>query len=78
MTPTNGSSFRSPSVLPALSAALAAIGLAFTWFGVIRFAAVQFEKYGNLQMVQMSRMDQARNADSGFGKDVGTEFLQSI
>ncbi len=27
MTPTNGSSFRSPSVLPALSAALAAIGL---------------------------------------------------
>ena len=50
--------------------AIGLIGIAFTWFGVIRFATVQFEKYGNLQMVQMSRMDQARNADSGFGKDV--------
>jgi 4-amino-4-deoxy-L-arabinose transferase-like glycosyltransferase len=50
--------------------AIGLIGMAFTWFGVIRFAAVQFEKYGNLQMVQISRIDQARNADSGFGKDV--------
>ena len=50
--------------------AIGLIGMAFTWFGVIRFATVQFEKYGSLQMVQMSRMDQARNADSGFGKDV--------
>lgn len=50
--------------------AIAVIGMAFTWFGVIRFAAVQFEKYGNLQMVQLSRMDQARNAESGFAKDV--------
>jgi len=50
--------------------AIGAIGMAFTWFGVIRFAAVQFEKYGNLQMVQQSRIDQARNAESGFGRDV--------
>ena len=50
--------------------AIGLIGMAFTWFGVIRFAAVQFGKYGNLQMVQMSRIDQARSADSGFGKDV--------
>ena len=50
--------------------AIALIGMVFTWFGVIRFAAVQFERYGNLQMIQMSRMDQARNAESGFGKDV--------
>lgn len=50
--------------------AIAAIGLVFTWFGVIRFAAVQFERYGNLQMIQLSRMDQARSADSGFAKDV--------
>jgi hypothetical protein len=50
--------------------AIGLIGLAFTWFGVIRFAAVQFERYGNLQMIQMSRQDQARNADTGFGKDV--------
>lgn len=50
--------------------AIGLIGMAFTWFGVIRFAAVQFERYGNLQMIQQSRIDQARNAESGFGKDV--------
>lgn len=56
--------------------AIAAIGLVFTWFGVIRFATVQFEKYGNLQMVQMSRMDQARNAESGFAKDVDVQTTE--
>lgn len=56
--------------------AIGVIGLAFTWFGVIRFAATQFEKYGNLQMVQMSRMDQARNAESGFGKDVDVQTTE--
>jgi 4-amino-4-deoxy-L-arabinose transferase-like glycosyltransferase len=56
--------------------AIAAIGLVFTWFGVIRFAAVQFEKYGNLQMVQLSRMDQARSAESGFAKDVDVQTTE--
>lgn len=50
--------------------AIGAIGLVFTWFGVIRFATTQFERYGNLQMINNSRMDQARNAESGFAKDV--------
>ena len=50
--------------------AIAAIGMAFTWFGVIRFATAQFERYGNLQMINVSRIDQARNAESGFAKDV--------
>ena len=50
--------------------AIALIGMVFTWFGVIRFATVQFERYGNLQMIQNSRVDQARNAESGFAKDV--------
>jgi Dolichyl-phosphate-mannose-protein mannosyltransferase len=50
--------------------AVGAIGLAFTWFGVLRYASVQFDRYINLQMVQMSRMDQATNAASGFQKDV--------
>ncbi|HEV2834498.1 MAG TPA: glycosyltransferase family 39 protein [Pyrinomonadaceae bacterium] len=49
--------------------AIAVMGLAFTWFGVLRFASTQFERYGNLKAVQMSRTDQA-NAGSGFGKDV--------
>lgn len=49
--------------------AVAGIGLAFTWFGVLQYAETQFDRYANLQTIQMSREDQA-NAGSGFGKDV--------
>ena len=49
--------------------AVGAIGLVFTWFGVLRYAGEQFDKYANLQMVQRSRIDQA-SAGSGFSKDV--------
>ncbi len=50
--------------------AIAVIGLAFTWFGVLRSANTQFERYGNLEAVQRSRLDAAQSAGSGFGKDV--------
>ena len=50
-------------------AAVAVMGLAFTWFGVLRYANTQFTRYGNLKAIQMSRLDQAA-AGSGFGKDV--------
>ena len=49
--------------------AVGLIGLAFTWFGVLRYAEVQFERYANLETIQMSRLDQAR-AGSGFAADV--------
>ncbi|HEU4794332.1 MAG TPA: glycosyltransferase family 39 protein, partial [Pyrinomonadaceae bacterium] len=49
--------------------AIALMGLAFTWFGVLRYAGMQFERYADLRVIQMSRTDQA-NAGSGFGKDV--------
>ena len=49
--------------------AIAAIGLAFTWFGVLRSAGTQLQRYSDLKVIQMSRVDQA-NAGSGFGKDV--------
>jgi len=49
--------------------AIAGIGLAFTWFGVLRDAGMQLERYGDLKTIQMSRTDQA-SAGSGFGKDV--------
>ena len=49
--------------------AVGAIGIAFTWFGVLRYAEVQFDRYANLKTIQMSREDQA-TAGSGFGKDV--------
>ncbi len=49
--------------------AVGAIGLVFTWFGVLNFGAAQLNKYANLETIQNSRMDQA-TAGSGFAKDV--------
>ena len=49
--------------------AVGLIGVAFTWFGVLRYAQVQFDRYANLETLQRSRLDQA-SAGSGFGKDV--------
>jgi 4-amino-4-deoxy-L-arabinose transferase-like glycosyltransferase len=46
------------------------LGLALTYVGVTRSAGAQFERYGNLQTVQRSRLDLARSAESGFGRDV--------
>jgi len=55
--------------------AVAAIGLAFTWFGVLQGASVQFERYANLKMVQISREDMA-TAGSGFMKDVDVQTTE--
>jgi 4-amino-4-deoxy-L-arabinose transferase-like glycosyltransferase len=46
------------------------IGLALTYLGVIRTANLQVEYFGDLSVVQRSRLDLATSADSGFGKDV--------
>jgi len=46
------------------------VGLALTYFGVTRSASIQIERYGNLERVQRSRLDMAKRADSGFGRDV--------
>lgn len=51
-------------------AAVIILGLALTYIGVTRSASVQFERYGNIEQLQRSRLDQARRADSGFGRDV--------
>ena len=55
--------------------AIVVIGLAFTWLGVLQSASTQFERYGNLKMVQTSREDQAA-AGSGFMKDVDVGTTQ--
>jgi len=55
--------------------AVAGIGLAFTWFGVLQGATVQFEKYANLQQMQISREDLA-SAGSGFMKDVDVQTTE--
>lgn len=46
------------------------LGVALTYIGVTRSATAQFERYGNLEVLQRSRLDQARSATSGFGRDV--------
>ena len=50
--------------------AMILLGLALTYVGITRSATVQFERYGNLKTVQVSRSDLARSAESGFGRDV--------
>jgi hypothetical protein len=50
--------------------AIILLGLALTYVGVTRSAGTQFERYGNLQTLQRSRLDLARTAESGFGRDV--------
>lgn len=55
--------------------AVGVIGLAFTWFGVLQSASVQFERYANLKSVQTSREDQAA-AGSGFMKDVDVQTTE--
>ena len=50
------------------TAVLAILGLALTYFGVIRLASADLEKYGNLSRLQNSRLDLSR-AGSGFGSE---------
>jgi hypothetical protein len=51
-------------------AAVVTLGLALTYFGVLRTASIQAERYGNLQTLQVSRADLATSAKSGFGQDI--------
>ncbi|MGH9943687.1 MAG: glycosyltransferase family 39 protein [Pyrinomonadaceae bacterium] len=49
---------------------VAAAGLALTYLGVLRTASTQFETFGNLEAVQLSRADQSQTGASAFGRDV--------
>lgn len=46
------------------------MGLSLTYMGVTRYANVQLDTYANWDAVQRSRVDAAKSAQSGFGKDV--------
>jgi hypothetical protein len=46
------------------------LGLSLTYLGITRYATVQFETYGSLEMVQRTRANAATSAESGFGQDV--------
>jgi hypothetical protein len=52
------------------TAVLVLLGVGLTYFGVIRTASSDFERYGDLERVQISRADLAKSASSGFGEDV--------
>jgi len=62
----------SPSVqsLVRNTVAIVIIGLALTYLGVIRNASSDFEQYGNLERVQVTRRDLTESAESGFGREV--------
>ncbi len=52
------------------------LGLAMTWFGVIRYATDPLEHYGNLQALQRSRLDASQSAKSGFAPDVNVSTTE--
>jgi hypothetical protein len=57
-------------------AAIIAIGLVFTYFGIARYAGSQIDRFANLKMVNNSRQDLARSAESGFMQDVDVQTTE--
>lgn len=64
----------SPGKLIARLGGLILVGVFLTYFGVLRIASTDIEKTANLERIQISRMDLARSAESGFeaNNDVST------
>ncbi len=60
----------SPQNLARLFVLVAGLGLVMTYLGVLRSAGQQFEAYSSLEAVNRSRLDLARNANTGFANDV--------
>jgi len=46
------------------------IALALAYFGVSRYATLQYETYGSFEQLQRMRIDASQSAKSGFGQDV--------
>lgn len=59
----------SPGAVLARVAVIVVLGLGLTYVGVIRNASTNLDRFGTLDRLQNSRMDQATRADSGFGAD---------
>lgn len=60
----------SPAALLRRGAALVILGVGLTYLGVLQSASLDFERFGNLEQLQNSRLDLARSADSGFAEDI--------
>jgi 4-amino-4-deoxy-L-arabinose transferase-like glycosyltransferase len=50
--------------------ALTLVSVALVYLGVLQSAGLDFEKYGSLERVQVSRQDLARSAESGYGENL--------
>jgi len=60
---------KSVSSIAKQTAVLVVITLGLTYLGVLRNAQENIDTYSSLESLQNSRIDQARNAESGFGQD---------
>jgi len=58
------------------TAALVFLGLGLTYFGVTRTATEDINTYGNLEKVQVSRLDLAQEGKSGFAEDTDVSTTQ--
>ncbi len=52
------------------------LGISLTYLGVIRSASSNLEFYGNLERIQLSRLDLSRSAESGFGEDIDVSTVE--
>ena len=50
--------------------ALLIMGVAMAYLGILQSAGTEFEKYGSLERVQISRLNLATSAESGFGENL--------
>ncbi len=66
----------SPASLVRRVAALVVMGVALTYLGVTSTATSDFERYADLERIQISRDDLARSAESGFGEDIDVSTTQ--
>ena len=61
---------RSSNSLIRRTLALVLMGLGLTYVGALRTASLNYDKFSNLEQVQISRSDLAQSAESGYGGDV--------
>src|SRR5688572_5113444 len=65
-----------PGAMLRRSAVLILLGLGMTYLGVLRIATTEFEEFGSLERIQVSRQDLARRGESGFGEDLDVSTTQ--
>ncbi len=46
------------------------VGLVLVQFGILKRATTQYATFGNLEILQRSRLDMSRRAESGFARDI--------